>query len=120
MSQPRNRNITTWDGVNKEVDYIHRIIGNLQLGSTKSSFVLIANVGNVRSGIEPVISGTAKTVWFDKPFTTAPRIPFCFISGTDGSFGQVNIDNITITATSLTIPAKDILVSGNIFYVTFV
>jgi hypothetical protein len=88
--------------------------------SSTSSSTGGTSTSNVKSGTKFVSAGVADFVPFPTTFTTAPSVVFCAIAGTDGSFGLINTQNLTVATTGFSIPANDIMVSGNVFFIAHV
>lgn len=72
---------------------------------------------NVKAGTQIVVAATDAWVPFPTTFSTAPTVTLCFVAGTDSSFGTINTQNLIVTNAGFHIPAADIMVSGNVFFI---
>jgi hypothetical protein len=130
MSTPRKSLFSNWREAQGEIDYIHRLLTQLQ-GRGKSSTTTLILTGsgggsgtstssdNIRVSTDTVTANTLKTVNFAKALTTKPTFLIALIiytSPTTNGWTFPYIDSSTITTTGFQIAANEILYDGTLTY----
>jgi hypothetical protein len=118
MSRPRNPNITNWDGVNSEIDFIHRRLSQLQgVTGTKSAFTIISGGGSssslpkqsYRSGLKLLAVGN-NFIPFVPDIGTSNYNLLLWAYGTDGVDVGIGIGDVAKNSTGFNIKVSQILI----------